>query len=284
MFVIIGYVIILGCVLGGFLLAGGHLGVLMQPVEVLIIVGAATGAFLASNTMHTVKAAVAGGMGTLKGSRYTQEYYLDLLMSFNALCQKARKEGLLSLEKVVDDPEGSSIFGEKVVHDHHLMEFICDKLRLILTGVDKYQLEDIIDAEIDVHHEVGHAPIKAVQRIGDGMPAFGIVAAVMGVVHTMESVGIPPAELGKLIAAALVGTFLGILLSYGFISPVSNLLEQKMHESGKALECIKEVLLASMNGYAPQVAVEFGRSVLYSHDQPSFIELEEHLKNQRHKT
>jgi chemotaxis protein MotA len=278
MFVIIGYVIILGCVLGGFLMAGGHLGVLMQPVEVLIIVGAATGAFLASNTMHTVKASVAGGMGTLKGSRYTQEYYLDLLMSFNALCQKARKEGLLSLEKVVDDPEGSSIFGEKVVHDHHLMEFICDKLRLILTGVDKYQLEDIIDAEIDIHHEVGHAPIKAVQRIGDGMPAFGIVAAVMGVVHTMESVGIPPAELGKLIAAALVGTFLGILVAYGFVAPVAAVMEDRLEEEANAYKCAKKGILNCALGTSPAITVEFMRTAIPHHIRPSFSEMEAQIK------
>ena len=278
MFVIIGYVIILGCVLGGFLMAGGHLGVLMQPVEVLIIVGAATGAFLASNTMHTVKASIAGGMGTLKGSRYTQEYYLDLLMSFNALCQKARKEGLLSLEKVVDDPEGSSIFGEKVVHDHHLMEFICDKLRLILTGVDKYQLEDIIDAEIDIHHEVGHAPIKAVQRIGDGMPAFGIVAAVMGVVHTMESVGIPPAELGKLIAAALVGTFLGILVAYGFVAPVAAVMEDRLEEEANAYKCAKKGILNCALGTSPAITVEFMRTAIPHHIRPSFSEMEAQIK------
>jgi chemotaxis protein MotA len=278
MFVIIGYVIILGCVLGGFLMAGGHLGVLMQPVEVLIIVGAATGAFLASNTMHTVKASVAGGMGTLKGSRYTQEYYLDLLMSFNALCQKARKEGLLSLEKVVDDPEGSSIFGEKVVHDHHLMEFICDKLRLILTGVDKDQLEDIIDAEIDIHHEVGHAPIKAVQRIGDGMPAFGIVAAVMGVVHTMESVGIPPAELGKLIAAALVGTFLGILVAYGFVAPVAAVMEDRLEEEANAYKCAKKGILNCALGTSPAITVEFMRTAIPHHIRPSFSEMEAQIK------
>lgn len=251
---------------------------MMQPVEVLIIVGAATGAFLASNTMHTVKAAVAGGMGTLKGSRYTQEYYLDLLMSFNALCQKARKEGLLSLEKVVDDPEGSSIFGEKVVHDHHLMEFICDKLRLILTGVDKYQLEDIIDAEIDVHHEVGHAPIKAVQRIGDGMPAFGIVAAVMGVVHTMESVGIPPAELGKLIAAALVGTFLGILVAYGFVAPVAAVMEDRLEEEANAYKCAKKGILNCALGTSPAITVEFMRTAIPHHIRPSFSEMEAQIK------
>lgn len=278
MFVIIGYVVILGCVLGGFLMAGGHLGVLWQPVEVLIIVGAAFGAFVASNSLANVKAAIGGGMGTLKGSRYTKDYYLELLMSFNALSQKARKEGLLSLEKVVDDPEGSSIFGEKIVHDHHLMEFICDKLRMVLTGVDVNQLEDLMDAEIENHHHEGQGPIKAVQRVGDGMPAFGIVAAVMGVVHTMESVGIPPAELGKLIAAALVGTFLGILVAYGFVGPVAAVMEDRLEEEGSAYKCAQKGLLNCAKGTSPAMTVEFMRTAVPHHIRPSFSELEAQLK------
>ncbi|WP_256361352.1 MotA/TolQ/ExbB proton channel family protein [Methylomonas koyamae] len=196
-------------------------------------------------------------------------------MSFNALSQKARKEGLLSLEKVVDDPEGSSIFGEKIVHDHHLMEFICDKLRLILTGVDVNQLEDIMDAEIEVHHADGHAPIKAVQRIADGMPAFGIVAAVMGVVHTMESVGIPPAELGKLIAAALVGTFLGILVSYGFVAPVAAVMEDRLEEEAGSYRCAQKGLLNCAKGTSPAMTVEFMRTTIPHHTRPTFTELEE---------
>lgn len=278
MFVIIGYVLILGSVLGGFLLAGGHIGVLIQPVEVLIIMGAATGAFIASNSLNTIKEAVAGGMGTLKGSRYTREYYLELLLSFNTLCQKARKEGLLSLEAVVDDPETSSIFGDKIIHDHHLMEFICDKMRLILTGIDRNQLEDIIDAEIENHHEAGYAPIQAVQRVGDAMPAFGIVAAVMGVVHTMESVGIPPAELGKLIAAALVGTFLGILVSYGFVGPVAAVMEHRLEEEANAYKCAKKGILNCAMGSAPAITVEFMRSAIPHHIRPGFAEMEAQLK------
>lgn len=278
MFVIIGYVIILGCVLGGFLMAGGHIGVLIQPVELLIIAGAAFGSFLASNSLATVKAAIGGGTGTLKGSRFTKDYYMELLMSFNALSQKARKEGLLSLEKVVDDPEGSSIFGEKIAHDHHLMEFMCDKLRLILTGVDVTQLEDIMDAEIDGHHADGQGPIKAVQRLGDGMPAFGIVAAVMGVVHTMESVGIPPAELGKLIAAALVGTFLGILISYGFVGPVAAVMEDRLEEESNAYKCAQKGLLNVAKGTSPAMTVEFMRTAIPHNIRPGFTELEEQLK------
>lgn len=281
MLVIVGYLIILGCVLGGFLMAGGHLGVLVQPVELLIIAGSAAGAFLASNSMSTVKAAVAGGFGTLKSSPYNKAYYLDLMLSFNSLSQKARKEGLLSLEKVVDDPEGSGIFGEIVGKDHHLMEFVCDKLRLVLTGVDENQLEDLIDAEIDVHHEAGHAPIKAVQRLGDGMPAFGIVAAVMGVVHTMESVGIPPAELGKLIAAALVGTFLGVLISYGFVGPVAAVMEERLEDEANAYKCAKKGVLNCAKGTSPALTVEFMRIAIPHHVRPSFSEAEELLKSHK---
>lgn len=281
MFVIIGYVVILGCVLGGFLMAGGHLQVLFQPVELLIIAGAAAGAFVASNSLTNIKASIAGGMGTLKGGKYTKEYYLEMLTSFNALSMKARKEGLLSLERIVDDPHSSNLFGEKVLHDHHMMDFIADKLRLILTGVDVYQLEDLIDAEMEIHHAAGHAPIKAVQRVGDGMPAFGIVAAVMGVVHTMESVGIPPSELGKLIAAALVGTFLGILIAYGFVAPVASVMEDRLEEESNAFRCAKSGLLNVSKGTAPAMAVEFMRVMVPPDSRPSFSELEEYLKSNK---
>lgn len=278
MFVIIGYVIILGCVLGGFIMAGGHLGVLMQPVEVLIIGGSAFGAFLAGNSMHTVKAALAGGTGTMKPNKYNKEFYVQLLLSFNALSQKARREGLLALEAAVENPESSSIFGEKILADHHLMDFICDNLRLITTGVDVNQLEDLMDEAIDVHHEEGHAPIKAVQNVGDGMPAFGIVAAVMGVVHTMESVGIPPAELGKLIAAALVGTFLGILLAYGFVGPVAAVMGDRLEAEGNAYKCAKKGLLNCAKGTSPAMTVEFMRSIIVSEMRPGFAEMEDQLK------
>ncbi|MCK9605324.1 MAG: flagellar motor stator protein MotA [Methylomonas sp.] len=278
MLVIFGYVVILGCVLGGFALGGGHVGVLFQPVEFLILLGAGSGAFLASNSLSTIKASLAGGFGTLKPSPYNKDYYLQLLMSFNALCQKARKEGFLSLEKVVDDPDYNGIFGENVAADHHLMEFICDKLRLILTGVDYNQLEDIIDAELDVHLEEGHVPVRAVQRVGDGMPAFGIVAAVMGVVHTMESVGIPPTELGKLIAAALVGTFLGILVAYGFVNPVAAVMENRLEDQLNAYKCTQAGLLNCAKGTSPTMTVEFMRTIIPHHVRPDFLELEEQLK------
>jgi chemotaxis protein MotA len=170
------------------------------------------------------------------------------------------------------------------VSDHHAMEFMTDYLRIMVGGnLNAFEIENLMDVEIETHHHEGEAPAQAVARLGDGLPAFGIVAAVMGVVHTMESVGLPPAELGKLIAAALVGTFLGILLAYGFVGPLATLLEHKLNESTKMYQCIKVTLLASLNGYAPQVAVEFGRKVLYSTERPTFKELEEEVKNRKGK-
>src|SRR3954452_4716908 len=163
--------------------------------------------------------------------------------------------------------------------DHHIVEFMTDYLRLMVSGnMDAFQIENLMDNEIETHHAEGEIPVHSIAKLGDAMPAFGIVAAVMGVVHTMSSVGLPPAELGLLIAHALVGTFLGILLSYGFVGPLSSVLEQKLAEATKMLECIKVTLLASLNGYAPALAVEFGRKVLYSTERPSFLELESHVK------
>jgi chemotaxis protein MotA len=197
------------------------------------------------------------------------------------LLTKIRKEGLMSVEADVDSPENSPLFSKypAVMSDHHVVEFLTDYLRLMVSGsMNAFEIENLMDNEIETHHHEGEVPVHVISKLGDGLPAFGIVAAVMGVVHTMESVGIPPAELGILIAAALVGTFLGILLAYGFVSPLASLLEQKLHESTKMLQCIKVTLLASINGYAPAIAVEFGRKVLFSTERPSFSELETHVK------
>jgi chemotaxis protein MotA len=192
----------------------------------------------------------------------------------------------MSIEGDVESPEQSPIFSKypTLVEDHHAMEFLTDYLRMMVGGnLNAFEIENLMDNEIETHHHEGEVPAHAIAKLADGFPAFGIVAAVMGVVHTMESVGIPPAELGKLIAAALVGTFLGILLAYGFIGPLATALEQKLAESTKMYQCMKVVLLASMNGYAPQVAIEFGRKVLYSTDRPTFRELEDDVKSRKGK-
>ena len=201
-------------------------------------------------------------------------------MMFEIL-QKVRKEGLMSIEKDVEDPHNSALFKKYPVmgHDHHIVEFITDYLRMMVSGnLNAHEIETLMDNEIDTHHHEGHGAVAAVARLAGALPAFGIVAAVLGVVNTMGSVGQPPAVLGGMIGSALVGTFLGILLAYGVVEPLGGLMEQKLDEGTKEFQVVKTVLLASMQGYAPQVAIEFGRKVLYSTERPTFAELEAHVK------
>ena len=286
MLVILGYLIVAASVFGGFALAGGHLAALFQPVELLMIGGAAAGAFFVGNNGKAIKATLKALPGLFKGSKYTKALYMELMTLLFEILSKVRKEGLMSIEGDIDSPEESPIFSKypHILEDHHVIEFLTDYLRLMVSGnMDAFQIENLMDNEIDTHHAEGEIPVHTIAKMGDAMPAFGIVAAVMGVVHTMESVGLPPAELGILIAHALVGTFLGILLAYGFVGPLSTLLEQKLHESSKMLQCVKVTLLASLNGYAPALAIEFGRKVLFSTERPSFTELEEHIKASKSK-
>jgi chemotaxis protein MotA len=286
MLVVVGYLIVFISVFGGFALAGGHLGSLFQPVELLMIAGAALGAFFVGNTGKALKATLKALPTVLKGSTYTKDVYMELMALLYDILAKVRKEGLMAIEDDIEKPAESPIFGKypKVSADHHIVEFMTDYLRLMVAGnLNAFEIENLMDNEIETHHHEGEVPVHCVSKLGDGLPAFGIVAAVMGVVHTMGSVGIPPQELGKLIAAALVGTFLGILLSYGFVGPLASVLEQKLNESSKMLQTIKVTLLASLNGYAPALAVEFGRKVLYSTERPSFIELEAHVKQSKAK-
>jgi len=286
MLVIVGWIGVLVAVLGGFAMAGGHFSSLNQPQEVVIICGAAFAAFLVSNSSKVIRATFAILPTCFKGSKYTKEMYLELLSLLYDLLAKVRKEGLMSIESDVETPDQSPIFTKYplILEDHHAMDFLVDYLRLMVGGnLNAFEIENLMDNEIETHHHEGEIPIHAVARVGDGLPAFGIVAAVMGVVKTMGSVGEPPEVLGKKIGAALVGTFLGILLAYGFVSPLASLLEQKLSEQTKMLQCIKVTLLASLNGYPPQVAVEFGRKVLYSTERPTFVELEEEVKQRKGK-
>lgn len=284
MFVIIGYVVVLACVFGGYAMGGGHMGALFQPLELLMIGGGAGGAFLVGNTPKAVKATVKALPNVFKGAKYSKDTYMELMALLYELLGKIRKEGLMSIEGDVENPEGSPIFSKypAITGDHHLVEFITDYLRIMVSGnLNAMEIENLMDVEIETHHHEELVGAHTIAKLGDGMPAFGIVAAVMGVVHTMESVGMPPAELGILIAHALVGTFLGILLAYGFVGPLSGLLEQKADESTKMFQTIKVTLLANLNGYAPAMAVEFGRKVLNSTERPTFGELEEHVKQKR---
>jgi chemotaxis protein MotA len=283
MFVIIGWFVALGFIFGIFIAHGGNMEPILHalPWEMGQIGGATLGAFLVNNQMPLIKSTIAGALSCFKGSKYTKARYMELLALMFDILQKARKEGLMSIEKDVEDPHSSAIFQKYplVGNDHHVCEFITDYLRMMVSGnLNAHEIESLMDSEIETHHHEAHGPVAAIQRVAGGLPAFGIVAAVLGVVKTMGSVGQPPAVLGGMIGSALVGTFLGILLAYAVAEPLGGLLEQKVEEAGKELQCIKTTLLASMQGYAPQVAIEFGRKVLLSTVRPTFSELEAHVK------
>ena len=286
MFVLIGWGIAMVCIFGVYIVHGGNIGVILKalPFEMATIFGAAAGAFLATNQMKVVKSSLKGLGACFKGSKYSKARYMELMALMYDILQKARKEGLMAIEQDVEDPHNSALFKKYPVvgHDHHVVEFITDYLRMMVSGnLNSHEIESLMDSEIETHHNEEYAAVAAINRLAGGLPAFGIVAAVLGVVNTMGSVGQPPAVLGGMIASALVGTFLGILLAYGFVEPLGGLLEQKVEDGSKELQCIKTTLLASMQGYAPQVAVEFGRKVLFSADRPTFVELERHVKGKK---
>ena len=285
MFLIIGYIIILAASLGTFSVHGS-LAALWVPLEYLAIFGLAVGSFIAGNDLKAIKATIAALPTVFKGSKFNRTLYVDMLAMLFEVLSKVRKEGLMSIEGDVENPEGSPIFSKypTLASDHHVMEFITDYLRMMVGGnLNAMEIENLMDIEIETHHHEVEIPAHIVTKIADATPAFGIVVAVMGVVNVMGSVGEPPPVLGKMIGGALVGTFFGILLAYGFVAPVATILENKAHEGSKIYQVIKVVLLASMSGYAPQVAVEFGRKVLFSSDRPTFAELEAELKARRGK-
>jgi chemotaxis protein MotA len=286
MFVLIGWGLAMVCIFGVYIVHGGNIQVILKalPFETITILGAALGAFLATNQMKVIKATIKGLGACFKGSKYSKARYMELMALLYDILQKARKEGLMSIEQDVEDPHNSAIFKKYPVvgNDHHVVEFITDYLRMMVSGnLNAHEIESLMDSEIETHHNEEHSAVAAIGRLAGGLPAFGIVAAVLGVVNTMGSVGQAPAILGGMIASALVGTFLGILLAYGFVEPLGGLLEQKVEDGSKELQCIKTTLLASMQGYAPQVAVEFGRKVLFSTDRPTFAELESHVKGKK---
>ena len=285
MFLIVGYIIILGASLGTYAVHGS-LAALWVPMEYIAIVGLAVGGFVAGNDIKVIKATVGALPSIFKGSKFSKAPYVDLLAMLFEVLSKVRKEGLMSIENDVENPHDSPIFSKypTIAHDHHVMEFITDYLRMMVVGnLNALEIENLMDIEIETHHHEVEVPGHVMSKVADSTPAFGIVVAVMGVVNVMGSVGEPPAVLGKMIGGALVGTFLGILVAYGFISPIASLLEQKSSEGSKIYQVIKVVLLASMSGYAPQVAVEFGRKVLFAGGRPTFGELEGELKARKGK-
>ncbi len=281
MMVIIGWLVALACLFGAYIAIGGHVGVLLQPTKFIMIFGGALGGAIAASNPHGFKHMMAGVASCFKGSKYTKKFYMELLALLFELMAKGRKEGLMALEADIDEPESSAVFSKYPIIQKNtlVMDFITDYLRMMVGGnLNPLEIESLMDSEIETHNQEELHTAHSLNKMSDSLPAFGIVAAVMGVVITMGSLHLPPEELGQLIAAALVGAFLGILLSYAFVGPLASVLESKAAESTKALQTVKVVLLASINGFAPQVCVEFGRKVLFSHERPGFFELEEDIK------
>jgi chemotaxis protein MotA len=285
MFMLIGTAVVLGCVITGFMASGGHLLALWHPMEIVIIVGAALGAFMIANPLKVVKASFTGAIGMLQGPRYKREEYVGLLKLLYDILVKIRKDGMLAIESDVENPTKSELFKKypKIMADHHMVEFITDCLRLMIGGdLDPHELESLLEYELETHHKEAHGPVHAVQRVSDALPGFGIVAAVLGIVNTMGALeGAGTAEIGEKVAAALVGTFLGILVAYGFVGPIATAMEHRVEEEGKAFEVVKMALVASVRGYAPPVAVEFARKLLFTDVRPTFADLEAHLKGKK---
>ena len=281
---IVGSIVVIASVLGGFVLSHGHVAALWQPYELLVIGGAATGGFLIANPMKVVKATFSSILSVLKGPQYKKQSYLEILALMYELLSTARKSGMMSLEGHIEDPGASTIFSKypSIAKDHHLLEFITDCLRMIVSGnMSPHELEPLLDLELETHHHEAEAPAHALTRVSDSLPGFGIVAAVLGIVITMGSIGGDIAAVGAHVAAALVGTFLGILLAYGFVGPLAVAIEGQAHADGKAFEAVKMGLIASLHGYNPNIAVEFARKTLNSDMRPSFSQLETHLKGQK---
>lgn len=278
----LGLIILLSSVFGGFLLAGGHLGPLYQPTEILMICGAAVGSFVAANNGKAIKATMRTFSALKRTNKYNKEMYMGLMALLYKLLAKMRRDGMLGVEADIENPDKSPIFTEhpEILDDPMVMSFITDYIRLMVGGsMDPMELDELMTHEIETfEHEAKLAP-EAITKVGDGLPAFGIVAAVMGVVKALGYAGAGAEQVGAMVAHALVGTFLGILLAYGVCMPIASRIELQVAEAVKMLQCIRVTLLANLNGYAPQLAVEFGRKALHTAERPSFLELEEHVRS-----
>ncbi|MWN90928.1 flagellar motor stator protein MotA [Gilliamella sp. Pra-s65] len=281
MLIIIGYIVVIASALVGYVLSGGYLAVLFQPLELLIIGGAAIGAFIVSNEQKTIKATLKSLGSLFKTSKYNKNLYLTLISLMYTVLTKIRQNGGLSIESDIDNPHESELFKQYplILDNPRICDFITDYLRLMISGnMDVFEIETLMSEEIETFVHELEKPVDAISSIGDGLPAFGIVAAVMGVINTLAQADRPASELGELIAHAMVGTFLGILLAYGFVSPLAALLKQRNADVIKILECTKTILIASMHDYSPQICIEFGRKTIFSHERPSFFELEKYIQ------
>jgi len=281
MFVIIGTIVVLGSVFGGFVMEGGPLKLIIQPVEFLIIGGAALGAMVISAPKKLLMKIIGKVMGSLKGGTVDRQLYLDLLRLMYEIFQVTRKDGLIALESHIEHPEQSKIFTKypNITKQHHLISFMTDTFRLIvLGGIAPHDIESLMDLDIDTHHEEGAKPGMILQKIGDSMPGLGIVAAVLGIVITMQAIGGPAEEVGHKVAVALVGTFLGIFLSYGFIQPLATNLDLAAEEESKVYESIKSGIISLAKGFNPIVSVEFARRSIPDDYRPTFQEMETFVK------
>ncbi len=283
MFAIVGILVVFSAVLGGYLMEKGHIEVLLQPSELLIIAGAAAGTLLAGNPTHILKGILSGIMTVLRGSKMTEKTYLATLKMMYQLLNKVRKEGLLSIEADIEKPESSAFFksNPEFLADHAARDFVCDTLRVGLTGgVETFDMDQMLELDMEVHHKEMHLPVTALSTAADALPGLGIVAAVLGVVVTMGSLGGPAEEVGKKVAAALVGTFLGILLCYGVFGPVAAHMSKINDEHHSYLHVLRVLLMAFMKGSAPLIAIEMARRAIPARVRPSFDQMEKHCKGQ----
>src|ERR1700761_3993724 len=277
MFAIVGVLLVFACVVTGFLMEKGKLLVLFQPAELVTIGGAAIGTVLAANPMHILKKMIAGLLGILKGSPFSKQRYVETLKMMFDLFAKSRKEGAIAIESDVEEPDKSPIFSKypAFLHDHHVRDFVCDTMRMAITGgVAAFDVDQMMELDMDVHHHSANQPNQSLTSVADALPGLGIVAAVLGVVVTMGSLGGPPEEIGHKVAAALVGTFLGILLCYGVLGPLSANMAKTVEEEHSYYAVLRVVMLAFIKGTAPIMAVEIGRRAIPGHSRPTFAEVE----------
>jgi chemotaxis protein MotA len=277
MFAIIGIVVVIGAILGGYLMEKGPILVLVQPAELIIIGGSAIGTILIANPLPVVIKIFKGVLGILSGNKYTQAVYLENLKMLSDLFQFARKNGLPKLEGDLDDPAKSAVFSKypKFLADHHAVDFVCDSLRMFISaGADPFDLDQMMELDMEVHHHEIAQPTNALTSVGDSLPGLGIVAAVLGIVITMGAIGGPPEQIGHKVAASLVGTFLGILLCYGFVGPIAANLAKINEAEGQYYHFLRVGVLAFIKGSSPMTAVEYARRSIPSSVRPSFKEME----------
>lgn len=282
MLAILGILLVFGSVVGGFLMEKGKMPVLLQPAELIIIGGAAVGTLLAANPFSLVVRIFKSLKGIIGGSRFTAAFYLESLKMLSDIFQFARKSGLAKLEEDIENPEKSVVFSKypKLVKDHHVLFFICDTLRTAVSGVvTPHDLDALVEADIEIHHYASSAPVRALTTVADALPGLGIVAAVLGIVITMGALGGPPEKVGEKVAAALVGTFLGILLSYGLVAPLAANLQHMIDAEGQYYQVLRAGLMAFAKGMAPIISVEFARRAVPHEVRPGFREMEASFKS-----